>query len=108
LRMCEDRAIESYGQLQEIAKASDCYARLVRLFRRADDRYNSGLFHFANERGRAEPDRLTLDLVVDDEAIKSIVRSLYYPSPYEFSVIPLEILGQVYEQFLGQVIRLTP
>ena len=29
-------------------------------------------------------------------------------SPYEFSVFPADILGQVYEQFLGQVIRLTP
>jgi hypothetical protein len=34
---------------------------------------------------------------------------LYYPeSPYEFSVLPAEILGNVYEQFLGKVIRLTP
>jgi hypothetical protein len=33
---------------------------------------------------------------------------LYPPkSPYEFSVIGIEILGQVYEQFLGKVIRLT-
>ncbi len=32
----------------------------------------------------------------------------YYPrSPYEFSVIPPDILGQVYERFLGKVIRLT-
>jgi hypothetical protein len=28
-------------------------------------------------------------------------------SPYEFSVLPADILGQVYEQFLGKVIRLT-
>ena len=28
-------------------------------------------------------------------------------SPYEFSVIGIEILGQVYEQFLGKVIKLT-
>ncbi|MFC2029663.1 Eco57I restriction-modification methylase domain-containing protein, partial [Chloroflexota bacterium] len=27
---------------------------------------------------------------------------------YEFSVLPAEVLGQVYEQFLGKVIRLTP
>lgn len=36
------------------------------------------------------------------------MRRLYYPdSPYEFRVLPADILGQVYEQFLGQVIRLT-
>ena len=34
--------------------------------------------------------------------------SLYFPeSPYEFSVLPADLLGHVYEQFLGKVIRLT-
>jgi len=41
--------------------------------------------------------------------LKDILKHLYYPdSPYEFSVLPADILGQVYEQFLGKVIRLTP
>ena len=41
--------------------------------------------------------------------LKPILAGLYYPQcPYEFSVLPAEILGQVYEQFLGKVIRLTP
>ncbi|MFN7342374.1 MAG: N-6 DNA methylase, partial [bacterium] len=32
----------------------------------------------------------------------------YYPeSPYEFSVLPADILGSVYERFLGKTIRLT-
>ncbi|OYV67642.1 MAG: hypothetical protein B7Z74_09385 [Deltaproteobacteria bacterium 21-66-5] len=45
---------------------------------------------------------------LDDKPLKEIIRGLYYPdSPYEFSVLPAEILGQVYEQFLGKVIRLT-
>ncbi|WP_144395850.1 hypothetical protein, partial [Pseudomonas sp. Kh7] len=47
-------------------------------------------------------------LNIDDKPLKDIIRRLYYPdSPYEFSVLPAEILGQVYEQFLGKVIRLT-
>ncbi|HEX9744298.1 MAG TPA: TaqI-like C-terminal specificity domain-containing protein, partial [bacterium] len=41
--------------------------------------------------------------------MKDIIKRLYYPdSPYEFSMIPADILGQVYERFLGKVIRLTP
>ncbi|MGV8174611.1 MAG: Eco57I restriction-modification methylase domain-containing protein, partial [Methanothrix sp.] len=45
---------------------------------------------------------------IDDKPLKEIIKRLYYPdSPYEFSVLPAEILGQVYEQFLGKVIRLT-
>jgi hypothetical protein len=109
LRMCEDRGIEPYNQLATFANGTACYKRLCELFYRADDRYNSGLFHFEPERGRAEaPDDLTPRLTLDDKALKEIVRGLYYPdSPYEFSVLPAEILGQVYEQFLGKVIRLT-
>ncbi|WP_333788000.1 Eco57I restriction-modification methylase domain-containing protein, partial [Methanomethylovorans sp.] len=55
-----------------------------------------------------EPDILTTSLEIDDKTLKHIIGRLYYPeSPYEFSVIPADILGQVYEQFLGKVIRLT-
>ncbi|HRU10868.1 MAG TPA: TaqI-like C-terminal specificity domain-containing protein [Thermoanaerobaculia bacterium] len=110
LRICEDRGIEPYGGLQGLLSGPNVYARLGELFRRADERYNSGLFHFRPEKGRPEPpDELSLGLAVDDKVVKDILRRLYYPdSPYEFSVLPADILGQVYEQFLGKVIRLTP
>ena len=46
---------------------------------------------------------------IDDKVFKEIFKNLYYPnSPYEFSLISTEILGKIYEQFLGKVIRLTP
>jgi hypothetical protein len=109
LRICEDRGIEPYGQLQGLQNGSGVYKRLIEIFYRADDRYNSGLFHFRQEKDRtAPPDKLALALVIDDRALKEIFRGLYYPdSPYEFSVLPADILGRVYEQFLGKVIRLT-
>ncbi len=43
LRICEDRGIEPYGTLQALPNGPKIYARLCELFRRADDRYNSGL-----------------------------------------------------------------
>jgi hypothetical protein len=109
LRICEDRGIEKYGCLQELLEGQDVYQRLLGLFQRADTRYNSGLFHFNAEPGWDEmPDALTPGLAIDDAVLKNIIRRLYYPlSPYEFSVISPVILGQVYEQFLGKVIRLT-
>ncbi len=109
LRICEDRGIEKYGTLESLQNAPNIYRRMRELFQLADDRYNSGLFHFTQEKDRSEPpDELTLDLTVDDKPLKEILGGLYYPeSPYEFSVFPAEILGQVYEQFLGKVIRLT-
>ncbi len=109
LRICEDRNIEEYGRLQELLKKERVYKGLCRLFRQADAKYNSGLFCFEDERGRGAPDRVSLRLAVDDKPLQEIIRHLYYPqSPYVFSQIPAEILGQVYEKFLGKVIRLTP
>jgi hypothetical protein len=128
LRICEDRGIESYAWLQSLLNGERVYARLLKHFRDADDKYNSGLFHFreghrdmtdsAEESGRVPtrkasrfsepPDKLSLDLDIADKPLKDIIGNLYYPdSPYEFSVMPADVLGQVYEQFLGKVIRLT-
>jgi type I restriction-modification system DNA methylase subunit/predicted type IV restriction endonuclease len=109
LRICEDRGIEPYGRLLNSAKASLIYPRLCDIFREADDHYNSGIFYFKKEKSRLEEiDQSTLALKIDDKVLKVIIRRLYYPdSPYEFSVFSADILGQVYEQFLGKVIRLT-
>ena len=109
LRMCEDRGIEPYGQLQSLLKTDHTYEALCQLYRQSDEKYNSGLFHFDKEKGRnTPPDEITLGLGVDDSVLKGIIKDLYYPeSPYEFSVLPPEILGNIYERFLGRVIRLT-
>ena len=109
LRICEDRGIESEEQLRQAAQSkTGIYNALKQLFLRADSRYNSGLFHFKHEKNRSShPDEFTLGLVIDDKPLKEIINHLYYPeSPYEFSVLPADILGQVYEQFLGKVISL--
>jgi len=101
LRMCEDRGIEKYGQIQSLLNGANTYHRLREIFYHADDKYNSGLFDF-------KTDRLTPELKLDDKPLKDIFKNLYYPeSPYEFSVLGADILGHVYEQFLGKVIRLT-
>ncbi|MCL5107332.1 MAG: N-6 DNA methylase [Chloroflexi bacterium] len=109
LRICEARGIEPYGLLLGLTNGPHVYERLGQLFRSADERYNSGLFHFRPEKSISEPpDEWTLSLAIDDKPLKDILKNLYYPeSPYEFSVLPADILGQVYEQFLGKIIRLT-
>src|SRR5438552_2025067 len=109
LRICEGRGIEDYGRLQALTNGDRIYPRLAQQFEQADERYNSGLFHFKKETGRHEPpDELTLNLDLDDKLLRDILKNLYYPeSPYVFSALAADILGQVYEQFLGKVIRLT-
>lgn len=102
LRFCEDRSVEPYGQLQKAVSKGDAYKNLFDLFKQADDKYNSGLFDF-------EKDKITPTLKVDNKVIKIVIDELYYPKcNYEFSVMPVEILGNAYEQFLGKVIRITP
>lgn len=103
LRIAEDRGVEQYGQLKtSVNQKGDAYQNLFSNFKKADDKYNSGLFDF-------KKDVISETLKIDNKVIKTIVNEMYYPeSPYEFSVISVEILGSAYEQFLGKVIRITP
>ena len=111
LRMAEDRGIEPYEQLLKLCERPNIYKRFMSdLCNQADEKYNSGLFHFQKEKGISEaPDQITPKLKVDDNTLKPILKNLYFVhgSPYHFGVLPVEILGTVYERFLGKVIRLT-
>jgi hypothetical protein len=109
LRIAEARGIEARGRLQSLLDAPEIGGELVKLFRHAGERYNSRLFGFSGDVARPEePDELALALRVGNDALARILRRLYHPeSPYEFSVLPTAILGQVYEEFLGQVITLN-
>lgn len=103
LRIAEANGLESPGELRETAEeGAEVYQRFLGLFRRADDRYNSGIFHLnGDDRG---VDTLGLKLHVSDQVLLHIVSRLYYPEPYEFSVLPPDILGRIYEQFLSEQI----
>ena len=108
LRICEDRGVEPHGRLLALADGARVYERLTEYFKQAQARYNSGLFYFppSDAEHADPPDALTPELRLDDETLSAILRRLYFPlSPYVFSEIPVEILGQAYEQFLGKVIR---
>jgi len=101
LIICEYRNIEKYSKLKEIAEKDSIYKNLIYYFERSDEKYNSGIFDFKN-------DNCTLNLTIDDKILRDIVVNLYYPkSPYDFSILSIEIIGKVYEQFLGKTIRLT-
>lgn len=106
LRICEDRGLEREGDLLDATRGEgSVYDNLLEVFYRADQRYNSGLFHFRTEHDRRGPDKLTPNIKVGDTALKWIVGNLYGArNVYEFRAIPADILGRVYEQFLGKVI----
>jgi type I restriction-modification system DNA methylase subunit len=97
IRIAEDKGIEDENLLFSVAKVENVYEKLIHLFTKANAKYNSGLF--------ADVD--WIDKVnIDDKVLSHIIVNLYYPDcPYEFSVLPVEILGSIYERFLGKTIR---
>ena len=108
LRICEDRGIEVYGQLRTLQERPDVYRGLLNRFRLANSKYNAGLFGFGSDTTRATGD-LPAKLTVDDTVLRDMFQALYFPrSPYEFTVISSDILGQVYERFLGNEIVRDP
>ena len=93
LRVCEDRNIETYKDLLAIADGGN-FDKLLEKFRKADTKYNSGLFDQA----------LSKRVVCNaSSAFWTIIRQLYFPeSPYSFSVFSSDILGHIYEIFIAE------
>jgi len=99
IRNLEDREIEPENTLLDKTKKSEkIYKSLIPIFNSLNTTYNGLLFkkHFSEE------------IDVDDKTIHDIIRQMNYPvSPFQFDVIEPEILGRIYEKFLGSKIRLT-
>ncbi|MCU0445193.1 MAG: N-6 DNA methylase [Microscillaceae bacterium] len=102
LRICEDREIETYKTLFNIAHETDhIHSQIFAYFKTAASKYNSGLFEFKIK------DTLTETLQVPDQTWQIVIKDMYFPeSPFLFKIIPADILGNVYEQFLGKQIIL--
>ena len=98
LRVCEDRNIEVYKTLLNFADNKDFNA-LIQKFREADKNYNAGLFNHA----------LTEDIITNNSsAFWTIIKQLYYPeSAYSFVVFASDILGNIYEIFLGEQLKIV-
>ena len=95
------------GWSAPLPSAAIVYNEIKTLYLAADHKYNSGLFHFdPNDKSRPDADTLSLDIRIGDGILRKIIADLYPPkSRYQFSVISADILGQVYERFLGKVIK---
>ncbi len=103
IRNLEDRNIEDENLLMNLVDRQDdedahFYKCIIPLFRKFDIDYNGLLFkkHFSEE------------LEIDNKIIKDIIKSMSSEvSPFRFDKIEPEILGRIYERFLGSKIRLT-
>ena len=104
VRVIEDRNVEAVELLLDALnrwkaeREKPLYQYLVDKFRYLEPQYNGELFypHFSE------------NLIIDDKPLKDFIESLYYPRcPYQFNVVGVEMLGTIYERFLGSTIRLT-
>ena len=101
IRSCEDRRLAHGESLREMvlqrrdAIGSAFMPTLKALFRRYDRDYNSELFD----------EHPCEDLAIDFPVLKEVILETY--DPYLFDAIGVEVLGNIYEQYLGFVPRLT-
>ncbi len=97
LRVCEDRNLEAYKTLLNFADKND-FNSLIKKFKEADHKYNAGLFNHP----------LTNEVISNNSsAFWTIIVHLYFPeSSYSFSVFSSDILGNIYEIFLGEQLNI--
>lgn len=100
MRVCEDRGIMPFGDLHKTldrvgVEGGNLYGSLAAAFRDLDEKYNGYLYkpHFSEQ------------LTVDAEVLSDFIRTLYPPDgPWDFAAIGDDILGIVYERYLGNVV----
>jgi hypothetical protein len=99
LRICEDREIEKYETLKNLNAAST-FESLLAVLRRADEFYDSGLFRLLEDE--------RLGIRISDGVLRGLISELYYPySPFNFAVVETKVLGEIYEQLLGEIITVA-
>lgn len=97
LRVCEDRNLEVYKTLLHFATEEN-YNALIDLFHQADRKYNAGLFNHP---------LIAAIITNNSSAFWTIIKQLYFPeSVYSFAVFSSDILGNIYEIFLGEQLKI--
>jgi len=103
MRFLEDKEIETRIGIETIAQKGESWSNFQKASRQLDSIYNGIIFKHHTLLDEAK-------LIVDDSAFLSICDELdprTSSSDYDFAQIPIQILGSIYERFLGNVIVTT-
>ena len=106
IRVAEDRRVIEKNQLRDVVEEWKARRGKFHIFEGLND-----LFHRINEdfNGEIFKQHLSDKIKIDSEVLARIIERLYPPkSPYRFDVIGVELLGSIYERYLGKTIRVTP
>lgn len=112
IRKCEDKQInfdkddKEIEMLKEITALphSKAYPQLKKIFTKYDDAFNSGLFVKDVD---SDVDKIEIDGKVIKELINSTYESRDKNYIYNFEWIDADILGNIYEQYLGHILKET-
>lgn len=103
LRLCEAIGLEPEGRLNTLALAEHgfwhAFMEEHERYRRA---YDGILFPAMPEDDPTGVEALLCERWLKGKVFGEIVDGLYYPQPYKFDVVPLELLGGIYERYLGK------
>ncbi len=104
IRVTEDRGMEqpTLRPLERDTRTTSLLKGLRQTFTEFDKNYDSRLFtpHLVDE------------MRVDDDVLREVIRGLYETADqtvaYDFAAIDADVLGVMYEQYLGLLLRKTP
>lgn len=102
IRSCEDRNLVHSRSLKEVfeerseSEGLNAMLFLEEEFKQYNRIFDSDLFR---------PQDWEDSLVIDFKVMLGIILETY--NPYQFDVIPIEVLGNIYEQYLGYTIRIS-
>ncbi len=92
IRVCESRGLEEDGLLKKYGEKDFWTEFKNSSYLEFYDHYDGPMFK------KIPP---LQNLEINNEPLVGFVRSLYYPSPYRFDVIPIKTLSDIYDLFLG-------
>ena len=108
IRNCEDRDLEE-KKLWEAKNEARVWKKVKEVFSEYDKDYDSKLFTY----DLTDPKKLHLcdTLDIEDGILRTIIDELYQSKDravsYDFKVIPANVIGTVYEQYLSHILRKT-
>lgn len=105
VRIAEDRRIIERHQLADAVAEWKARRGKLHIFQ-----WLNPIFHTINEdfNGEIFKPHLSETIDISSEVLTSLIERLYPPkSPYRFDVIGVELLGAIYERYLGKTVRPT-
>lgn len=94
IRVCESKGIEEQEKLKKLSNSQEGFWNAFKSGCHTEfyNHYDGSMFAH---------DRVFQSLNAEDSILNEFIERLYYPYPYCFDVIPVKVIANIYEEFLG-------